>query len=104
MACGNGGEEGESGVTLNTLMVAGPTAGFKSVSVDKTTVYIKSVEPIMVLTMTFGSTHGVDNMTNVVLRHISELVPGIATIGSGSNACTKSSGYISYRPDKLYDK
>ena len=54
LACGNSGDEGESGRTVNTLMTVGPLTGYDAVTVSESGVKDRTVIEELTVTLTLG--------------------------------------------------
>ena len=54
LACGNSGDEGESGRTLNTLMTSGPQSGFEAVTISESGTNDRTVIDDLTVTLTLN--------------------------------------------------
>lgn len=103
MACGNSGDEGESGRTLNTLMVSDKKTGYSSVSIGTKSANDRTIISDLTVTIELTSTHGADATTTLWITHDTDFVPSMAVVGGGSTACSGSAGDYKCPLDKSYD-
>lgn len=82
LACGNEGDEGESGQTWNNLMTSAVQVGWDSVSISPDSFNEKTVIDLITADYTFASAHGADTTTAMKITWKSGFEPSKVYLGT----------------------
>lgn len=101
MACGNEGNEGESGATANTYMIDSMVTGWSAAKVSPSSTTDKTVINDMTVDLTFPTKHGADTSCTLWLTFMNDFVPSVIYLG-GTECADQSSTYAKCKFDKEY--